>query len=176
MKAETLIGLVVLTVAVALVMSGRPFFPASTPRIHEIAQLPDGPAMADVREYTEYGSGLLPYNRWEQAERAPKDWEAPQPVKLGYAFREVSFVGLPLWSYKEYGIVTFMDTAAGYKIALMSDEQLALLERLTGRRHSNFVFPFWRYAWGWLIVLGILAAVLLHWREQRKWREREGYI
>ena len=176
MNAQYLTWPLVVGLVVVMIFSGRPSVPANIPRIEEVATLPDGPRMASVRAYTEYGSGVLPYNAMERARRAPADWDARQPLKLGYAYREVSFLKMPFWAYEEYGLVTFMDTPAGYKIAIMNPKQMELLQELTGKDWSGYRFPIWAHLWGWLFVIGFIAGPLLWLRERAKWREEQGII
>jgi hypothetical protein len=173
MKSEILLGVTVVALAAALILSGRPFFPVNTPRIHEVATLPEGQKMEAVRRYTEFGSGLLPYNAREKEKRALKDWDEPTPLRLGYAYREISFLKLPFFAYEEYGLVTFLDTQTGYQIAIMQPKQLELLEELTGRKWSDYRFPIERHLWGWLFVFAIVGGLMWRMREQR---EAEGVV
>ena len=177
MKAETLLGLMVLVFAAVFILSGRPFFPANTPRVHEIALLPEGQTMAEIRAYGGYGSALLPYNAKEQAQRAPReyDYEGRAPVRIGWSFREVSFLKLPLWAYKEHGVVVFADTPAGFRITLLQDDQFDRLKAQVGQDYRRSAFPYWRFMWGWLVVAGFIAIPLLQLREHARWREAEGY-
>lgn len=176
MKTEPLIGLPVMALAAALLFSGRPVLPANTPRVDEVEILPDGPRMEEVRRYTEYGSGLLPYNRAEQEARSLRSPEARPELKLGWSFREISFIGLPLWAYREYGLVTYLEEPAGYQIAILMPKQVELLEELTGHDYAGRSFAFWKYMWGWLIVLAFAAAFFLFLREEARKREEEGII
>jgi hypothetical protein len=173
MKSEILLSVTVVALAAALILSGRPFFPVNTPRIEEVATLPEGPKMAAVRRYTEYGSGILPYNARERAKRAPKGWDEKRPLKLGYAYREISFLRMPFFAYEEYGLVTFLDTPNGYQIAIMQPKQVELLEELTGRKWSDYRFPLERHLWGWLFVIAVVCGVMWRLREQR---EAEGVV
>ena len=176
MKAEHLLGLMVLIFAGIVLLSGRPFLPANTPRISEIHSLPEEPKFADVRDFTHYGSGILPYNARERAERSRRNWNERQPIKVGYAFREVSMMRLPLAAYRDLGLVTYVETGAGYKIAILGPEQVELLEELTGRDYDGYFFPFWRYSWGWLVVFGFLSVLGLQYREHRKYLEANGWV
>src|SRR3954471_6352396 len=72
MKTEHYLGGLIILLAAALVLSQRSFLPVNMPRILEVETLPDGPKLQDVRRYTEYGSGILPYTPREQAERAKR--------------------------------------------------------------------------------------------------------
>jgi hypothetical protein len=176
MKTEHYLGGLILLTAAALVLSQRPFLPVDMPRIMDVEVLPDGPRMQDVRRYTEYGSGILPYTPREQAERARRaDHGYDGKIHLGYAYRELSFLRMPFFAYSEYGLVTYEETGMGYQIALMGPEQLKILQGLTGKDYSGYRFPFWWHLWGWLFVAGFAALPLIWMREdERRWRREAG--
>jgi hypothetical protein len=175
-RAEHLFGILVLAMVAAILLGGRPKLPANTPRIHAIEQLPDDAKLAKVRRYTEYGSGILPYNRREQQDRAMRDWSDRQPLRVGYSYREISFFGLPVWAYPEYGLVTFIEVPAGYNMAILRPQQVELLQELTGRDYSDYSFPWWKHLWGWLFPIGFIAAALRLLQEDRRRREAEGVV
>jgi hypothetical protein len=164
----------VIATALAIFLGGRPKLPANTPRIEAIERLPESPKLAAVRRYTEYGSGVLPYNGRERRQRERRRWTERQPLQVGYSYREISFFGLPLWAYKEFGLVTFIEQPMGFQLAILRPQQVQLLGELTGKDWSGHSFALWKHLWGWLIPLGFLAAVLLYLREGRLRREAEG--
>jgi hypothetical protein len=176
MKAEHLFGFLVLALVAAVFLGGRPKLPANTPRIHAIERLPETPRLAPVRRYTEYGSGILPYNARERKDRERRRWNELQPLQLGYSYREISFFGLPIWAYPEYGLVTFVEVPSGYQIAILRSKQVELLGELLGRDVSGYSLPYWKHLWGWLFPLGFLAALFLLLREDARRREAEGVV
>lgn len=176
MKAEHLMGVVVVTMAAAIFLGGRPLLPANTPRVDAIETLSDAPNMKQVRRYTEYGSGILPYNKREIEIRAKQPADPRPPLRIGWSYREVSFFGLPIWAYEEYGFVTFLEEPMGYKIAILPPPQLELLQELTGKSYSGRHFPWWKHIWGWVFALGLGAVIFLQLREQARWREEQGII
>ena len=186
MKAESLLGVMVLAFAAVFLLSDRPFFPASLPRIEHIADLPDSPAMADVRAYTEYGSGFSPRTGEGLIDsliggesKTPAETETdegPPPLKLGHSYREISFVRLPLFAREEFGLVTYFETPGGYQFAILGPEQIKIIEQRTGQSIASHRVPIWEHLWGWLIALGFIAVLLLQLREYRRWREAEGYL
>jgi hypothetical protein len=176
LRTERLLGALLIALFVALVFSGRPLFPTSMPKVREIATLPDSDKLQPVRAYAEYGAVQLPYNEREKMDRAPPSWDAPRPVRIGFSFRELSFVRLPFWAKSEFGMVAFVDTPGGYRMTPMGPQQVKLLGELTGRDWSGTSLEPWRFAWGWLFVLGFVAIGLLHLRRQAKWREENGII
>ena len=176
MKAEHLFGFLVLAMVAAIILGGRPKLPANTPRIDYVEQLPDDPKLAKVRRFTEYGSGILPYNKRELQDRATRRWHERQPLRVGYSYREISFFGLPLWAYPEYGLVTVIEVPQGFNIAILQPQQVLLLQELTGRDFSGYSFPYWRHLWGWIFPLGFIGAALYLLREAAKRREAEGVV
>jgi hypothetical protein len=176
LETESLLKILLLCLFVAMVFSGRPLLPTSTPRIRQIAVLPATEKLEPLRRYTEMGSGLLPYNAREQLDRTPPSWDAPRPLKVGYSYREVSFLRLPFAAYTEYGIVTFVDTVGGYKICLLTPGQVEALNEAAGRDFSGIGLQPWRHVWGWLFVLGIAGLGFLHMRRLAGWREAHGII
>jgi len=176
MKAEHLFGILVLALVAAVFLGGRPKLPANTPRIEAIERLPDTPRLAQVRRYTEYGSGILPYNAREKRDRERRRWDEPQPLQLGYSYREVSFFGLPIWAYEEFGLVTFIEVPSGFNLAILRPQQVELLRELTGKDYSSQGLSLWKHLWGWLFPLGFIGAALLLLREDAKRREAEGVV
>jgi hypothetical protein len=170
------LGLLALAFLAVFLVSDREWGLTSAPRVEHLDTLPDDPALAPVRRYTEFGSGVLPYTSRERSRRAAAAREGRPPIKVGFAIREVSILRVPLWASDEYGLVTYFERAEGYRIALMSEEQVALLERLSGRSYAGRSFALWRHLWGWLFVLGLIAWYLLHRRAAAKWREETGII
>jgi len=175
--SQGMFGVLVVVMAAAMFLSDRAFLPHNMPRIETITTLPDSPKTKDVRWYTEIGSGILPYTARERTKRAAAPPLQRQPLKLGYSYREVSFLRMPFWAYEEYGLVTFLDTAAGYQLALLSPAQLKLIEEASGRHFSKDDPLRWlRHLWGWLFVAGFLAAAGLYLREHARWRQEQGII
>jgi hypothetical protein len=170
------LGLLALAFAVVFFISDREWGLTSMPRVEAIDTLPDRPELAQVRFYTQMGSGLLPYTPRERSRRAPAETQRELPLKVGYAYRELSILRLPLWAQEEGGIVTYFEMPEGYHIALLNPDQLGLLERISGRSYSDYNFPLWRHMWGWLFGLGLIGWYLLHRRAEAKWREETGII
>ena len=164
-----------LCAGLVMLVSERPWSATSMPRIDEVAVVPDGPKTASVREYTEYGSGVLPYME-RQARPAPGP-DSERPVKLGWSYREFGVLRMPFWASKELGFVTYIETPEGLRFSVMVPEQVALLEKLTGQKYSaRYSFPWHRHLWGWLFVLAFLAWLVLNRRAEAKWREESGII
>ena len=169
------LALLALCAGLVLFVSERPWSATSMPRIDEVAVIPDGPKTASVREYTEYGSGVLPYMPREAPPAPGPDSE--RPIKLGWSYREFSVLRMPFQASKELGFVTYIETPEGRRFSVMVPEQLELLEQLAGRKISaRYSFPWHRHLWGWAFVLAFLVWLFLNRRAEAKWREESGVI
>ena len=164
-----------LCVGLVLIVSDRPWSATSMPRIDEVAVIPDGPKTESVREYTEYGSGVLPF--MEREARPSPGPDSERPIKLGWSYRELGLLRMPFWASKELGFVTYIETPEGLRFSVMVPEQLALLEQMTGQKYSDrYTFPWHEHLWGWLFVLAFLAWLVLNRRAEAKWRAETGII
>ena len=170
------LGILVAAFLAVFLTSDREWALTSAPRVQHVDTLPDDPALAPVRRYTEFGSGILPYTSRERSRHASAARQLRPPIKVGFAIREVSILRLPLWAFDENGLVTYFEARNGYQIALMNEEQIRLLERITGRTYSDERFALWRHIWGWLFALGLIGWYLLYRRADAKWREETGII
>lgn len=171
MSSRIFLGVLIVAVGLAVYFSDRPWDMTSAPRIAQVAVLPDSPALADVRRYTEIGSGVLPYNEG----RAPPASRGRPPLKLGWTYREVSALRMPFWASDEFGFVTYLEQPWGVEFGILSPSQIQMLEQRLGRRFSeDFSFPWYLHLWGWLPLIGLIAWSLL-WRreanlaEEAKW-------
>jgi len=167
MLSRMLLAALALFLAANLYFTDRPWTLTSAPRVAEIAVLPDAPALATLRRDTEIGMGMLPY----PSRRTPPA-AGPVPLKLGWAYREVALFGMPMWGYKEGGLVTYLEMPQGIQVALVDAERAALLDRLTGAQYSSRAFPWYKFVWGWLAVAVLLAAVRIGLWEARREEER----
>jgi|GEM_PF-5732740 len=170
------LGILAVAFLAVFLISNREWGLTSAPRVEHVDTLPDDPALAAVRRYTEFGSGILPYTSRERSRRAGAAREERPPIKVGFAIREVSVLRLPIWASDEFGLVTYFERPDGYQIALMNEDQIGLLERISGRSYAGRSFALWKHLWGWLFVLGLIGWYLLHRRALAKWREETGVI
>jgi hypothetical protein len=162
MSARIFLTLLAAAVAVALIVSERPWNMTSAPRLAEVAVLPDTPAFADVRRYTEIGSGMLPY----AGGAAPPSGQARPPLRLGWTYREVSALRLPFWASDEYGFVTYLEQPAGIQFGMLSRSHIAMIEQRLGRRVAqDYRFPWYLHLWGWLPLVGLVVWTWL-WRRE----------
>ena len=161
MNSRIFLGVLVVAVGIALYLSDRPWNLPSAPRIAEVAVLPDTPAFADVRRYTEIGSGVLPYG-----EGGAPPAQARPPLRLGWTYREMSALRMPFWASDEFGFVTYLEQPWGREFGILSPAQIGMLEQRLGRRFSEeYSFPWYLHLWGWLPLIGLIAWSLL-WRRE----------
>jgi hypothetical protein len=168
MGSKLALGAFALFMAAVLVMSERPWSLTSAPRVREIALLPDTPEMTAVRQYTQIGSGM-----WPRLPGDPTIAESDRRVRLGWSYRELGILRMPLFASREAGFVTYVDVPGGTQFALLSPEQVVLVDRSLGTDHaSNYRFPWWEYLWGWTAVLLLSLWFFLYRREAER-REDE---
>lgn len=169
MFSRIILAALALFLVANLALNDRPWSLTSAPRVAEIDTLPDDPALAPVRNYTEAGAGTLPY---PERRTRPAAQAGPPPLKLGWAYREVGLLGMPLYAYPEPGLVTYFERPDAIHAAILTPAQLALLDRLTGRSYSQLSFPWYKYLWGPLFVLGLLLWTWARTYELRRAEER----
>lgn len=170
MSSRLFLILLALAMAAVLFLSDRPWGLTSSPRVAEVAVLPDDSRLAAVRRYTQWGSGLIPY----VSERAKAAAMSPHPpLKLGWTYREWNMLGMPFYAraepYGGNGFVTYLELSGGIKLAVINDDQMALLEGLSRRSlDEGYDFKWYEHVWGWLFVIGILVWHLLSSREIKR--------
>jgi hypothetical protein len=170
------LGLLAAAFAITFFLSEREWGLTSMPRVEAVDTLPDTPELAAVRHYTQIGSGLLPYLPRERARHAASLAQEGQRLKVGFSYREVSILRVPIWASEDNGLVTYFELPSWYQIALINADQVRLLERISGRSYSGYSFPRWKHMWGWLFLLGLIGWYLLHRRALARWREETGII
>lgn len=167
--SRVLMAVLVVATLAALAFSGRPWRGYSAPRVAEIATLPDNERLAQVRRYTEYGSGVFYHIGGDRPEYA----NARQPLKLGFAYHEYGILGMPYWVKGEYGLVTYLDTVEGVQVAGIMPGQVPLLDEMIGEPlASSYTFRWWTRIWGWFFPV-LLIALILAWRREARIKEEE---
>lgn len=145
MGSKLALGALALFMAAVLIMSERPWSLTSAPRVREIALLPDTPELAAVRRYTMEGSGM-----WPRLAGDPTIAESDRRLRLGWSYRELAILRMPLFASREAGLITYVDVPGGTQFAVLSPDQVALLDRALGTdQASGYRFPWWEYLWGW---------------------------
>lgn len=162
-----LASLMVVGVFANALLSNRPLQGYTMYQIEEIATLPDSPDLADVRRYTEIGSGELPHLRGARNVDADE-----QPLKLGWLYRESGILGLPYWAENVSAMpILYIDYGDGYRYAGVGPRQVPLLEEKAGRPIlRDYEFRWYRHVWGWLFPLALGLLILL-WRKEARSRE-----
>ena len=86
-------------------------------------------------------------------------------VRLGWVVRQWSFLGLPLFAFRQGELAAFETDAYGYRLVGLTPEQLAAVDRA-----GTPWFPWWRFAWGWLAVAAVagFAWAELRWQARRR--------
>jgi len=153
MYSRIVLGVIVLLLAVNFALTDRSWKLASAPRVSEVNVLPETAALAPVRAATEASDARLPY----PVRGTPPPAIARPPLKVGFAYREVSLFGMPLWAYPEPGLITYLERPADMKALVLSPEQVTALGALTGRDYARHRFPWYLHLWGWLLLVGIIA-------------------
>jgi hypothetical protein len=170
MSSRIFLTLLALAMAAVLVLTDRPWGLTSSPRVEELAALPDDPRLEPVRRFTQWGPGVFPYVS-ERAKAAAK--RADPPLKLGRTYREWNMLGMPFYAaaepYDGHDLVTYLELSGGIKVAVIDGEQRALIEDLAGRSlDEDEEFAWYEHLWGWLFVIGILVWHGLSSREIRR--------
>ena len=153
MSSRIVLLILALAMATILTFSDRPWGLTSSPRLDEIAVLPDDPRLAQLRRDIQWGDSLYPYvSPRAQAEAAL----SPPRLKFGWTYREWNMLGMPFAAYAESGFAAFLEMRGGTKLALLDEKGRALIAEVLGRDPaSGYAFGWYRHLWGWLIVLGL---------------------
>ena len=142
--------------AVAVFMlSPRSWSMANTPRIEEVATLPENAAVETALADT-YPNMVLPYLPGEAQTRAVAALQRQRDRRVGYAYREVSIMKMPLWAYGDGGLVVYRELPQGYSVEPIEPEQVSALERATGTAYSTHRLTLWPHLWGWLFAAGFI--------------------
>jgi hypothetical protein len=171
MASRIMLGLLAVAMAAVMFLTDRPWGLTSSPRVDEIAVLPDDPRLEPLRRQIQWGPDGYPYI--SERARAAATSDAPR-LKLGWTYREWNILGMPFAAYDESGFVAFLELRRGIKLAILDQPRLDLLARITGRDPTQgYAFAAWRHVWGWLIVLGLIVWQILGSREIRRARAAE---
>ncbi|MGY4398635.1 hypothetical protein ACVWZA_003843 [Sphingomonas sp. UYAg733] len=170
MIRHVVLALIVLAYAGTAYLSPLEWNARSVPEIAHVADLPPQTDQAKFGEFLRY-TGIAV----TRAAKAPVTSESP--VELGYSFRQISVMRLPLIGYRELGLALYQEQADGYRMVPLNDDYIAELEKEPGARlDTNYIFPWWKYAWGWLFAVALIGWYLLQRRAERAAREASGII
>ncbi|MEA3004350.1 MAG: hypothetical protein QOH81_3138 [Sphingomonadales bacterium] len=159
--------------AAVLWLSPRSWSMTDTPRIETIAALPESDAVEAALASAD-SAIVLPYLPGEARARSAAARSAPPALRLGMLYREVSIMKMPLWAYRDGGLVAYRELPEGYSAEPVPAEQVAALEAAAGRTYSGQPFPLWTHMWGWLFAAGfILWWFVARFEEARRDPEQE---
>ena len=92
--------------------------------------------------------------------------------RIGYAYRELSIMKMPLWAYEDGGIVVYRELPSGYSVEPVAPEQVTALERATGQTYSSHRLALWAHLWGWLFAVGFSLWWFVARRDEERRAER----
>jgi hypothetical protein len=142
-------------IAAVLLLSPRSWSMVNTPRIQEVAILPETTAVDTALEGI-YPAMVLPYFPGEAGARAAASLTRQRDHRLGIAYREVGLMKMPFWAYEEGGLVAYRELPQGYSVEPLGPEEVAALEAATGQKYSTRHLILWPHLWGWLFAVGFL--------------------
>jgi hypothetical protein len=171
---HVVLAMIVLAYAGTAYLSPLEWNARSVPEIAHVADLPAQTDQAKFSEFLRY-TGIAVTRAVKAPITAPVMSESP--VELGYSFRQISVMRLPLFGYRELGLSLYQEQADGYRMVPLNDDYKAELEKETGAPlNTNYIFPWWKYAWGWLFVVALIGWYMLQRRAEAAAREVSGII
>lgn len=169
------LGFAAVMILLTNVVAHRSILLSNVPDVAHLADLPPKAATVALDRMT--WAAFLPTSRLRPELAAqfltPEDATTP---KLGYSVRQVTFLGLPFWAYREVGEVLYTRSPNGFTLHWVGDEPVAALEEASGEKIAVGTFPFWLYGWGWLAVLAVALFGWFEWRNQVSRREILGLL
>jgi hypothetical protein len=155
--------------AAVLYLSPKPYMLTNVPAVEPVASLPPSTDLLKLRRFLNYSAYVIP--------KIPADLQAEvRPPALGYSFREVSVLKLPLFAYADQGKVLYIETADRVQMVPLDADYLALLEKEAGRPLGrDYNFAWWTHIWGWAFVLGFVLWWRLQIRAERRREFDEAY-
>lgn len=163
--------LAALLVVGSFLISRRPVLLANSPDVAPVAIVPLRAEPDGVRPYISAFGYHVPKTAWRASASAAPDTRS---LRIGYSVRQVTFLTLPMFAYPEAGYVLYLDEGWANGLAPLGKDGLADLEHKAGAPLAQgWIFPVWRYAWGWLFPLAI---ALFFWRERRWQAERRAML
>lgn len=163
-----LLVLVGLMIMASLALSKRPPILASFNNVAPAGRPPAG----TVPPIGEDWSAVIHRSDWTpMAAKLLRRLGEGEGVRLGWVVREWSFLGLPLLAFRQGELAAFETDSYGYRLAGLTVEQQAAVERA-----GTPWFPWWRFAWGWLAVAAVAGFGWAELRWQARRREALGLI
>jgi len=157
-----LLAALALGMAAAFYLSPRAYMLTDMPQVALVEELPADTDATKLRRFLNYSAILLP--RDERGDATVRDRPA-----LGYSYREISILRVPLIAYPDQGYVLFVETPQQVQMVPLDADYMKLLEQEAGRPLAvGYRFPYWRHVWGWTFLLGFLLWWFLQARAERR--------
>ncbi|WP_157217437.1 hypothetical protein [Flavisphingomonas formosensis] len=166
----------VLLVAFAAISfwSPRSWSLTDRPRIDLVAPIPKEADLLKMRRFVSYGI-TIPKTMPDIARLIPGTTETAPA--LGYSFREVDILRMPIFAYEDQGYVMFVERAGSYQAVPLDADYLKLLRQAAGRDLSaGYSFSVWPYLWGWSMAVGFLLWLGLQVLDEKRRRDASGIL
>lgn len=159
--------------AVCLYFSDRDWSLTNMPRIEELGEVEESAELVAALGRGGSQPGILPYTARQKASRQEEPRDRPPMPRIGYSYRELSILRVPIWGHADQGIVLFLEMPEGYYFVPLDEAQVRALDRVLGTSYADYRFPFWEHLWGWLFLLGLIVWTILHLRAGARLAEEE---
>lgn len=157
-----LLAALALGMAASFYLSPRAYMLTNMPQVTLVEELPDAADATKLRRFLNYSAILLP--RGERGDAVVRDRPA-----LGYSYREISILRVPLIAYPDQGYVLFVETPQQVQMVPLDADYMKLLEQEARQPlAAGYSFPYWRHMWGWTFLLGFLLWWFLQARAERR--------
>lgn len=179
-----LLGLFVLALALAVVLSDRPLFYGSQDDVIPGSPLPGSKLPADfIRIVDNYGLHIPKFRR-RPLLSLDRDPPAPSidsrddatPVRFGYSIIEGAAAGLPFRAATERGHVLYYETPREFVVMPVTDDYLRQVGVPMSKPLDAGDYSFWPHRWGWLFVIAALGIGWFELRAQARRRDALGLI
>ena len=179
--AQVVLAILIVAMVVATQFySHAPRMLTNRPWVLKVADIPARVNIGRIHDYIDAENVTIPKKRYSPPLGLKEEQPAPTPESppmLGYSIREVSVLGMPLMAYRENGYVLYIDGPGWFVMSKIDSDHLKRLEAEAGVPLSRgFSMPFWRYSWGWLLMIMIGAWLALEVRARIRRRAQTGIL
>lgn len=148
--------------AAALWLSPRGYMLTNMPQVALVEELPPRADAAKLGRFLDYSAILLP-----KAERDAGTVRG-RPA-LGFSYRELSILRVPLFAYADQGYVLYVETPKQVQMVPLDADYMKLLEQEAGQPlAAGYRFPWWKHMWGWAFIVGFILWWILQVRAERR--------
>jgi hypothetical protein len=157
-----LLAALALGMAAAFYLSPRGYMLTNMPRVALVEELPPQADAEKLGRFLDYSAILLP--------KSERDAETVRlRPALGFSYREVSILRVPLFAYADQGYVLFVEGPKQVQMVPLDADYMKLLEAEAGQPlAAGYTFPWWRHIWGWSFLIGFIAWWILQVRAERR--------